>query len=132
MKDFLTGLNQQTYYQDDLSHHWNAANHIGTARTGNKFRANANLGGTNAKGVYDSVDRLKFNLNRSLHLELKTDPKVITELVKFEKGQAFVVGSIEYGERLSLNLSPGRYGLSFFVEGDLINYQVSAEFSAFL
>jgi hypothetical protein len=50
-------------------------------------------------------------------------------LVRFDsKGVATVVGSVEYGARLSLNLTPGRYGLSFFVEGDLISYQVNASF----
>ncbi|ARI82920.1 hypothetical protein BH695_3641 [Microcystis aeruginosa PCC 7806SL] len=62
-------------------------------------------------------------------MELATDPNVIIELVRFDsKGVATVVGSVEYGDRLSLNLTPGRYGLSFFVEGDLISYQVNASF----
>jgi hypothetical protein len=75
------------------------------------------------------VDRLKFRTSRNLRLELATDPNVITELVRFDsKGVATVVGSVEYGDRLSLNLTPGRYGLSFFVEGDLISYQVNASF----
>lgn len=130
MKDFLTGLNNHVYQQDDLSNNWRKAINLGIARTGKQFRVNAFLGGTNQKEVYDSVDRLKFGVNKSLHLELDTDPNVITELVRFENGQAFVVDSIEYGSRLLLNLSPGHYGLSFFVEGDLINYHVNAQFSS--
>lgn len=131
MKDFLTGLNHQHYYQNDLSDNWKKAVNLGTARTGKKFKVNAYLGGTNEKETYDSVDRLKFRVNQSIHLEIDTDPKVITELVKFEKNQAVVVGSIEYGNKLSLNLSPGHYGLSFCVEGDLINYHANAHFSSF-
>ncbi|GFE69377.1 hypothetical protein [Chroococcus sp. FPU101] len=130
MKDFLTGLNNHIYQQDDLSNNWRKAINLGTARTGKQFSINGFLGGVNRRDIYDSVDRLQFNVNRNLHLELDTDPSVITELVRFERGQAFVVDSIEYGESLSLNLSPGRYGLSFFVEGDLINYHVNAQFSS--
>jgi hypothetical protein len=130
MKDFLTGLNHQYYYQDDLSNHWKKAVNLGTARTLKQFSVNAFLGGTNSNGVYDSVDRLKFGVYKSIHLELDTDPNVITELVRFEQGQAFVVDSIEYGSRLSLKLTPGHYGLSFFVEGDLISYHVNAQFSS--
>lgn len=130
MKDFLTGLNNHVYQQDDLSNNWKKAINLGTARTGKQFSVNAFLGDTNQREVYDSVDRLKFGVNKSIHLELNTDPNVITELVRFEKGQAFVVESIEYGSRLSLNLTPGHYGLSFFVEGDLINYQINAQFSS--
>lgn len=132
MKDFLTGLNNQCYYQNDLSNNWKKAVNLGTASRGKRFKVNADLGGTNSKDIYDSVDRLKFGVNKTIHLELKTDPKVITELVRFDRGQATVVGSIEYGSNLSLNLSPGHYGLSFFVEGDLINYHVNAQFSSLL
>lgn len=130
MKDFLTGLNNHIYQQDDLSNNWRKAINLGTARIGRQFSINGFLGGVNQREVYDSVDRIQFNVNRNIHLELNTDPSVITELVRFERGQAFVVDSIEYGESLSLNLSPGRYGLSFFVEGDLINYHVNAQFSS--
>lgn len=132
MKDFLTGLNNHVYQQDDLSNYWKKAINLGNARTRKQFRVNGFLGGTNQREVYDSVDRLTFNFNKTLHLEINTDPKVITELVKFENGQAFVVDSIEYGSQLSLNLTPGHYGLSFFVEGDLINYHVNAQFSSIL
>ncbi|PSF34538.1 hypothetical protein C7H19_18400 [Aphanothece hegewaldii CCALA 016] len=132
MKDFLTGLDNHIYQQYDLSNNWKKAINLGNALTGKQFSVNGFLGGTNQREVYDSVDRLKFNLKKSLHLEINTDPKVITELVKFENGQAFVVDSIEYGSQLSLNLSPGHYGLSFFVEGDLISYHVNAQFSSIL
>jgi hypothetical protein len=93
------------------------------------FAVDALLGGTDRRGNWDSVDRLKFSLKDNLHLELNTDSKVITELVKFTNGIASVVGSVEYGDRLSLNLTPGDYGLSFFVEGDLTSYQVSGAFT---
>ena len=89
------------------------------------------LGGTNCRGDWDSVDRLKFSLNRPLKLQLNTDSRVITELVRFNQGIPSVVGSIQYGDRLVLDLVPGNYGLSFFVEGDLINYHVSGTFVSF-
>jgi hypothetical protein len=92
------------------------------------FAVDALLGGTDRRDNWDSVDRLKFSLKDNLHLELNTDSKVITELVKFTNGTPSVVGSVEYGDRLTLDLTPGDYGLSFFVEGDLISYQVSGAF----
>lgn len=129
MKDIITGFHDEQYQRDDLSGDWDKTINLGSAKKGKDFAVNAFLGGTNQKGDWDSVDRLKFNLNSNLHLELSTDKYVITELVKFENGTTSVVGSVEYGDRLSLDLTPGKYGLSFFVEGDLITYQVSGEFS---
>jgi len=52
----------------------------------------------------------------------------IVAVVKFDAGNASVVGSIEYGSTLHLELAPGRYGLSLFVEGELISYSVSGQF----
>ena len=101
---------------------------MGKARSGTDFAVDALLGGTDRWGNWDSVDRLKFSLNRPVKLDLNTDSKVITELVKFTNGTPSVVGSIQYGNRLVLDLTPGNYGLSFFVEGDLISYQVSGTF----
>jgi len=63
-------------------------------------------------------------------LNLSLDPQTIAEVVQFDAaGNASVVGSIEYGSTLQLELAPGRYGLSLFVEGDLINYSVSGQFA---
>ena len=144
-RDIITGMDGEIYARRDLSREWGGAIDLGTARTGKSFGVDGHLGETNCLGVWDSVDRLRFRTSRNLRLELATDPfdvaqgkpKVITELVRFDsKGVATVVGSVEYGGsealalpvRLSLNLTPGRYGLSFFVEGDLISYQVNASF----
>ncbi|MFM6059603.1 MAG: hypothetical protein ACKPBT_15900 [Microcystis aeruginosa] len=128
-RDVITGMDGEIYARRDLSREWGGAIDLGTARTGKSFEVDGHLGETNRCGVWDSVDRLKFRTSRNLRLELATDPNVITELVRFDsKGVATVVGSVEYGDRLSLNLTPGRYGLSFFVEGDLISYQVNASF----
>ncbi|MFM6386015.1 MAG: hypothetical protein ACKPGG_22485 [Microcystis panniformis] len=128
-RDVITGMDGEIYARLDLSREWGGAIDLGTARTGKSFEVDGHLGETNRCGVWDSVDRLKFRTSRNLRLELATDPNVITELVRFDsKGVATVVGSVEYGDRLSLNLTPGRYGLSFFVEGDLISYQVNASF----
>ncbi|REJ45469.1 MAG: hypothetical protein DWQ51_22630 [Microcystis wesenbergii TW10] len=144
-RDIITGMDGRIYARRDLSREWGGAIDLGTARTGKSFGVDGHLGETNPLGVWDSVDRLRFRTSRNLRLELATDPfdvaqgkpKVITELVRFDsKGVATVVGSVEYGGsealalpvRLSLNLTPGRYGLSFFVEGDLISYQVNASF----
>jgi hypothetical protein len=87
------------------------------------------LGGINSKGEWDSSDRIKFNLLQPLTLNLNLDPHIITEVVRFDDaGNASVVGSIEYGSSLQLQLAPGRYGLSLFVEGDLISYSVGGSF----
>lgn len=128
MKDIITGLNGRQYQRRDLGNDWQRAFNLGKADSGEDFAVDALLGGTDRRGNWDSVDRLKFSLKDNLHLELNTDSKVITELVRFENGIASVVGSVEYGDRLSLDLAPGDYGLSFFVEGDLTSYQVSGAF----
>jgi len=73
---------------------------------------------------------IKFSLLQPLALNLSLDPQTIAEVVRFDSaGNASVVASIEYGSSLQLQLEPGRYGLSFFVEGDLINYSVAGQFS---
>jgi hypothetical protein len=128
MKDIITGLNGRQYQRRDLGNDWQRAFNLGKADSGENFAVDALLGGTDRRGNWDSVDRLKFSLKDNLHLELNTDPKVITELVRFENGTPSVVGSVEYGDSLSLDLAPGDYGLSFFVEGDLTSYQVSGTF----
>jgi hypothetical protein len=129
MKDIITGLNGETITRRDLGSNWNRAFNLGRADAREDFSINGYLGNTNAKGVWDSVDRLRFSTNTNLHFELKADPNTITELVKFDsQGTATVIASIEYGDFLAVDLSPGKYGLSFFVEGDLSSYQVSAQF----
>jgi hypothetical protein len=129
-RDIITGLDGEIYSRRDLSREWGGAINLGKAKTGKSFAVDGYLGETNRRGVWDSADRMKFKTSENLHLELTIDPNVITELVRFDrKGVATVVGSVEYGDRLSLNLTPGRYGLSFFVEGDLISYQVNASFT---
>jgi hypothetical protein len=128
MKDIITGLNDKQHLLCDLGNDWQKAFNLGKARTGADFAVDALLGGTDRRGNWDSVDRLRFSLNRPVKLDLNTDSKVITELVKFTNGTPSVVGSVEYGDRLVLDLAPGNYGLSFFVEGDLISYQVSGTF----
>jgi hypothetical protein len=129
-RDIITGMDGEIYSRRDLSREWGGAIDLGKAKTGKSFGIDGHLGETNRRGVWDSADRLKFRTSQKVHLELTTDPNVITELVRFDRnGVATVVGSVEYGDRLSLNLTPGRYGLSFFVEGDLISYPVNASFS---
>jgi hypothetical protein len=128
-RDIITGLDGEIYSRRDLSREWGKAPDLGKAKAGRGFSVDGHLGETNRLGIWDSADRLKFRTSQNVHLELATDPNVITELVRFDNGVASVVGSVEYGDRLSLNLTPGHYGLSFFVEGDLISYQVNANFS---
>jgi hypothetical protein len=48
--------------------------------------------------------------------------------VQFDRGNASVVGTIEYGAQLQLQLAPGCYGLSLFVEGDRIDYLIAGQF----
>jgi hypothetical protein len=61
-------------------------------------------------------------------LNLSLDPQTIAEVVRFDSaGNASVVGSIEYGSSLQLELAPGRYGLSLFVEGDQIDYLIAGQ-----
>jgi hypothetical protein len=124
MKDIITGLNDKQYQRRGLGNDWQRAFNLGKADSGEDFAVDALLGGTDRRDNWDSVDRLKFSLKDNLHLELNTDSKVITELVRFENGTPSVVGSVEYGEprtrratkssggeasRLSLDLAPGNY-----------------------
>jgi hypothetical protein len=62
-------------------------------------------------------------------LNLSVDPQTIAEVIRFDSaGNASVVGLIEYGSTLQLELAPGRYGLSLFVEGDPIDYSIADQF----
>ena len=127
--DILTG-NGRSIQKKDFGSDWNLAPKLGKVEATNDFLLNGQLGGTNRRGEYDSSDRIKFSLLQPLTLNLTLDSRTITEIVKFDdNGNASVVGSIEYGSSLQLQLTPGRYGLSLFVEGDQINYSVAGQFS---
>ena len=126
--DILTG-NERSIARNDFSSDWDNSPKLGKVEAGDDFLLNGSLGGTNRRGVWDSSDRIKFNLLEASTLNLNLDPQTIVELVKFDSaGNASVVGSIEYGLSLQLQLAPGNYGLSLFVEGGLINYSVSGQF----
>jgi hypothetical protein len=75
------------------------------------------------------ASRIKFNLLEASTLNLNLDPQTIVEVVKFDSaGNVSVVGSIEYEWQLQLQLAPGCYGLSLFVEGDQIYYSIAGQF----
>jgi hypothetical protein len=95
---------------------------------GDDFLLNGSLGVTNRRGVWDSSDRIKFSLLEVSTLYLDLDPQTIVEVVQFDRGNASVVGTIEYGAQLQLQLAPGCYGLSLFVEGDRIDYLIAGQF----
>jgi hypothetical protein len=125
--DILTG-NGRSIHRKDFSSDWNLAPRLGKVETGNDFLLNGNLGGTNRRSIWDSSDRIKFSLLEASTLNLNLDPQTIVEVVKFDSASASVVDSIEYGSTLQLQLAPGRYGLSLFVEGDRISYSMSSQF----
>lgn len=126
--DILTG-NGRAIARNDFSSDWNLTPRLGKIEATDDFLINGQLGGTNRQGKWDSVDRIRFNLMQPLALNLNLDPPTIAEVVQFDStGNASVVGSIEYGSTLQLQLAPGRYGLSLFVEGDRINYSLSGQF----
>ncbi len=126
--DILIGNGRSTA-RKDFSSDWDLTPRLGKVEATDDFLINGQLGGTNRQGEWDSVDRIKFNLMQPLTLNLDLDPQTIAEVVRFDAaGNASVVGSIEYGTNLQIQLEPGRYGLSLFVEGDLISYSVSGQF----
>jgi len=126
--DILIG-NGRSIQKKDFSSDWNLAPRLGKVEAADDFLINGQLGGINRQGKWDSSDRIKFSLLQSLALNLSLDPQTIAEVVQFDSaGNASVVGSIEYGSSLQVQLAPGNYGLSLFVEGDLINYSVSGQF----
>ena len=126
--DILTG-NRRSIARKDFSSDWDNSPKLGKVETGDNFLLNGSLGGTNRRSIWDSSDRIKFSLLEVSTLNLNLDPQTIVEVVKFDSaGNASVVGSIEYGSTLQLQLAPGRYGLSLFVEGDRISYSMSGQF----
>ena len=127
--DLLIG-NGRSVARKDFSSDWNQSPKLGKVEAGDDFLLNGSLGGTNRRSIWDSSDRIKFSLLEASTLNLNLDPQTIVEVVKFDSaGNASVVGSIEYGSSLQLELAPGRYGLSLFVEGDRINYSMSGQFA---
>jgi len=127
--DILIGNGRSTA-RKDFSSDWDNSPKLGKVETGDDFLLNGSLGGTNRRSIWDSNDRIKFSLLQPLALNLNLDSQTIAEVVRFDSaGNASVVGSIEYGSTLQLQLAPGRYGLSLFVEGDGINYSVSGQFA---
>jgi len=127
--DILIG-NGRSIQKKDFSSDWNLAPRLGKVEAADDFLINGQLGGTDRQGKWDSSDRIKFSLLQPLALNLSLDPQTIVEVVQFDAtDNASVVGSIEYGPTLQLQLAPGRYGLSLFVEGDRINYSMSGQFA---
>ena len=126
--DILTG-NGRAIAKKDFSSDWGNSPKLGKVKAGDDFLLNGSLGGTNRRSIWDSSDRIKFSLLEVSTLNLNLDPQTIVEVVKFDSANnASVVSSIEYGSSLQVQLAPGNYGLSLFVEGDLINYSVSGQF----
>lgn len=126
--DILTG-NDRSIQSNDFSSNWKLAPKLGKVEAADDFLLNGQLGGINRRGEWDNSDRVKFSLLQPLILTLALDSRIIAEVVQFDNaGNPSVVGSIEYGSSLQLQLAPGRYGLSLFVEGDLISYSVAGKF----
>ena len=129
--DILTNFTGKEIRRQDFSNDWNKVPRLGKAKINDDFILSGNLGGTDRRGNWDSSDRVTFILLQPLTLTLNLDSNTITEVVKFDlAGNTSVVGSIEYADRLQLQLTPGRYGLSLFVEGDLVNYAINGKFTA--
>ena len=126
--DILIG-NGRSIARKDFSSDWDNSPKLGKVEAGDDFLLNGSLGETNRRGVWDSSDRIKFNLLEASTLNLSLDPQTILEVVKFDSaGNALVVGGVEYSSSLQLQLAPGRYGLSLFVEGDRIDYSITGQF----
>jgi hypothetical protein len=126
--DSLTNFSGKEINRKDFSSNWSQAPKLGRANDESNFIINGELGGI-VRNNWDSVDRFRFVVMQPLTLTLNLDSQTISEIVSFDSaGNASVVGGVEYGSSLQLQLAPGRYGLSLFVEGDLVNYQVQGQF----
>ena len=126
--DSLTNFNGKEINRKDFSSNWSQAPKLGRVNDESNFIINGELGGI-VRNNWDSVDRFRFVVMQPLTLTLNLDSQTISEIVSFDSaGNASVVGGVEYGSSLQLQLAPGRYGLSLFVEGDLVNYQVQGQF----
>lgn len=126
--DILTG-NGRLIARNDFSSDWDNSPKLGKVEAGDDFLLNGSLGETNRRGAWDSSDRIRFNMMQPLTLNLNLDSQTIAEVVQFDStGNASVVGAVEHGSNLQLQLASGNYGLSLFVEGDLINYSISGQF----
>jgi hypothetical protein len=126
--DILTE-NGRAIARNDFSSNWDNSPKLGKVEAGDDFRLNGSLGETNRRSIWDSSDRIKFSLLEVSTLNLNLDPQTILEVVKFDSaGNASVVGSIEYGSSLQLELAPGQYELSLFVEGGQIDYLIAGQF----
>ena len=127
--DSLTNFNGKEINRKDFSSNWSKAPKLGRANDESNFIINGELGGI-VRNNWDSVDRFRFVVMQPLTLTLNLDSQIISEIVSFDSaGNASVVGGVEYGSSLQLQLTPGRYGLSLFVEGDGINYSMSGQFA---
>ena len=98
--DILTG-NGRLIARNDFSIDWDNSPKLGQVEAGDDFLLSGSLGGTNCRSMWDSSDRIKFNLLEASTLNLSLDPQTIVEVVGFDSaGNASVVGAIEYGASL--------------------------------
>ena len=134
--------NRQAITKKDFSSKGGLSSNLGKVEATDEFWINGQLGGDDPQGEWHSVDRIRFDLMQPLTLDLSLDPQTITEVVQFDSagkasvvvqfnsaGKASVRGSIEYGSSLQLELAPGQYQLSLFVEGGQIDYLIAGQFS---
>ena len=104
--DILTG-NGRSIQRKDFSRNWELAPRLGRVEAADDFLINGQLGGANRQDEWDGSDRIKFSLLQPLTLNLNLDAQTIAEVVQFDSvGSVSVVGSIEYGWSLHLQLQP--------------------------
>jgi hypothetical protein len=126
--DILMG-NGRSIQIKDFKGDYNLAPNLGKFEAGDDFLINGLLGECDPQDEWHSVDRIRFSLLQPLVLNLSLGSNTITEVVRLDSaGKASVVGSIEYGTELQLQLAPGCYGLSLFVEGGDIDYVITGHF----
>ena len=133
-QDIITGLLGEIYHCRNLRADWGKTINLGQAKAGQSFAVQGSWDetrGVEAQGVEatNQAERLQFWASQNIHLKLHTDPHVVTELVKFTQGKPAVVRAVGCGDRLSLKLASGNYGLSFWVAGETATYSVSASFT---